>query len=226
MLDQRPVGQPHERGSLTKPGLQRRVARELGEVMLLSADGHPEADARWIPQRPQQRDLVVAQENRGVGAVAGISERADAEHPVVDEVADEHCVPLIGWIEAQRLEKALEIAVDVADDQDRQAFRSQSSPRPLTRRTALVWEPIVCSSLRIERQTQLGPKTASASCRANGRALVRARLRPAAPLKTQNESQHSVARARRTCALRSHQPGPRSEVTSASTTSTTRPPTT
>src|SRR5260370_9147754 len=214
------------RRSLTEPGLQRRIAGELGEVMLLPADRHPESDARRIPQRPQQRDLVIAHENRRVGAVAGISERADSERPVVDEVADENGVPPIGWIREQRFEEALEIAVDVTDDQDRQVFRSHSSPRPSTRRTALVWEPIVCSSLRIERQTQFGPKTAPPSCRANGRALVMARLRPAAPLKNQNESQHSVARARRTCAVRSHQPVPRSEVTSASTTSTTRPPTT
>src|SRR3989442_116846 len=110
MLDQRPVVQPHQRGSLTKPRLQRRVARE---------------------------------------------------------VADEDGVPLIGWIGAQRLEEALEIAVDVADDQDWQAFRSHSSPRPSTRRTDLVYEPIVCSSLRAERQCQVRPNTASASCRVN-----------------------------------------------------------
>src|SRR6266852_7801436 len=105
--------------------------------MLLPADRHPEADARRISQRPQHCDLVVAHENRGVATVARVSERADTEHPVVDEVADENGVPLISWIRPQRLEEALEIAVDVTDDQDRQIFRSHSSPRPSTHRTML-----------------------------------------------------------------------------------------
>jgi len=69
---------------------------------------------------------VVAEKNSGVGPVARVTESADPEHSVVDQVADEHRVPLRCGIRPEGVEEALEVAVDVADDQSPQIFRSQS----------------------------------------------------------------------------------------------------
>src|SRR6266581_1305607 len=101
---------------------------QLVEIVALAAGRHPETDSGGIAQRPQQRDLVVAEKDGRVGAVASVPERADPKHSVVDEVSDEDGVPQIGWIRLQGFEEPLQVAVNVADDQDRQIVRSHSSP--------------------------------------------------------------------------------------------------
>jgi len=73
---------------------------------------------------------VVAEKDTRVGPVARVSERAGAEDSVVDEVAEEDGVPLIGRIGLQRLEQTLDVAVDVPDDQDGQIVRRQPSRLP------------------------------------------------------------------------------------------------
>src|SRR2546425_1210185 len=93
--------------------------------MLLASDGHPEADARRITQRPEHRHLVVAEEHRGVRPVTRVAEGADTEHPVINQVADEHRVPAVGWVGAERFEEPLEVAVDVPDEEDRQVLGSR-----------------------------------------------------------------------------------------------------
>src|SRR5438132_7205623 len=93
--------------------------------MLLASDGHPEADARRITQRPEHRHLVVAEEHRGVRPVTRVAEGADTEHPVINQLADEHRVPAVGWIGAERFEGPLEVAVDVPDEEDRQVLGSR-----------------------------------------------------------------------------------------------------
>ena len=50
-------------------------------------------------------------------AVARVTQRADAEHPVIDEVADEDGVPVGVWVWRQRLKQTLDVAVNVTDDE-------------------------------------------------------------------------------------------------------------
>jgi hypothetical protein len=107
---------------------------------------------------------VVAQQHRAVGPVARVAQRANPEGASIDEVTQKDGVPSIRRIRLQRREEPLEVTVDVADDEDREPRRYGS------RRTALVWLPIVWSSLRSTGHRQ-GPKAASASRRRNGRAV-------------------------------------------------------
>ena len=67
-----------------------------------------------------------------------VAQRTDAEHPVVDEVTEEDRAPPVGGVRLEGLEQPLQVAMDVADDQDRQIVRSQASPSPSTRLIALV----------------------------------------------------------------------------------------
>src|SRR4029077_15748323 len=118
--------------------LQRLVLAQLVEVVLLAADADVEPDSRRIAQRRQHRDLVIAEDDVGVRTVARVAHAADAEHAVVHEVTKEDRVPTFGGIRLQRDKEALDVAVDVADDQDWQIARSHSSSWPSTRRTARV----------------------------------------------------------------------------------------
>jgi hypothetical protein len=70
---------------------------------------------------------VVSEQDGAVGAVAGVAKGADAEKTVVDEVTEEDGPPLVRRIRVERLEKALEVAMDVADDQDGQVVRGRPS---------------------------------------------------------------------------------------------------
>src|SRR5438477_4912560 len=88
--------------------------------MALAADAHPEPDASRIPKRPQHRRFVIAEQHVGVAAIASEAQAADAEHSVVDKIAQEHGAPPVRWITLKRGEQTLKVAVDVADDQDRQ----------------------------------------------------------------------------------------------------------
>ena len=63
---------------------------------------------------------MVAEQHHGVGAVAREAQGADAEGAVVDQVAEENRPPLGCGLGFERLEEALEIAVNVPDDEDRQ----------------------------------------------------------------------------------------------------------
>src|SRR5207248_201339 len=86
---------------------------------------------------PEHRHLVVAEQDVGVRAVAGVTERADTEHAVVDEVAYEECSPLVCGVGFEGLEEALEVAMDVADDQDGQRsgqFRLFGAKRAISMR--------------------------------------------------------------------------------------------
>ena len=154
-----------EERPLPNPLLQRRVALELGEVVKLAADTQPIGQPRAIAERPQHHHLVVTQQHRAVGTVARVAQRTDPKRAAVDEVAQEDGMPRVRRIGLERRKEALEVTVDVADDEDREPRRYGS------RRTALVWLPIVCSSLRWAGHCH-GPKAASASPRRNGRAVV------------------------------------------------------
>src|SRR5260370_20770720 len=157
---------------------------------------------------------MVAEQDSGVGPVPRITQGADAEQPIVDEVAEEDRAPLTGRVGFQRLEEPLEVAVNVAGDQDRQVARSHSSPSPTIRRTARVQDPIVCSSVRFEGQRISSPSSFSSSGLANGMAQLNSRL-PAAPPKIQKESHSDLARARPPCAFPSQPPRAGSRAASA-----------
>src|SRR5258708_4704377 len=96
------------------------AARELQPA--IGAPRFRGGDFLSVPQRPEHRPLVVAEQPRRVGAVAGVAQGAHPERPVVDEVAEEDRPPLGRRIRLERLEEAFEIAVDVPDDQDRQVL--------------------------------------------------------------------------------------------------------
>jgi len=64
---------------------------------------------------------VVAEQHLAVRPVARKAKRADAEQAVVDQVAEEDRPPLVGGVRLQRGEESLDVAVDVADDEDGQA---------------------------------------------------------------------------------------------------------
>src|SRR5215472_1556556 len=106
--------------------------------MLLAADAYIEPDAAGIGQGREHRHLVIAKQDFGILAIARVSEAADTERAIVDQVAEEDRSPFLGRVRLERGEKTLEVAVDVADDQDRQIDRSHSSPGPSIRRTARV----------------------------------------------------------------------------------------
>src|SRR6202140_1528907 len=95
--------------------LERDILGQLLEVVLLAADSNPETDPRRIAQRPEHRDLVVAQKHHRVGAIAGVAQGADAEGAVVDQVAEEDRAPLGCGIRFERLEETFENAVHVPD---------------------------------------------------------------------------------------------------------------
>src|SRR2546427_7840551 len=88
--------------------------------MALAADAHPEPDASRIPKRPEHRGFVIAEQHVGVGAIASEAQTADAESSVVDKITQEHGAPPVRWIRLQCGEETLKVAVDIADDQDRQ----------------------------------------------------------------------------------------------------------
>ena len=83
---------------------------------------------------------MVAEQDSRVGTVAGVAEAAYPEGAAVHQVAQEDGPPLVGRVGLQSLEEPLQVAVDVADDQDRQrhSWRTTASDVPLSRRTALV----------------------------------------------------------------------------------------
>ena len=110
----------HQRGPAAHPFLQRNISRQLLEVVLLAADPHPETDAQRITKRPEHCDLVVAEDHGRVGAIARVAQGPDSKGPVVNEVAEEDRAPAVRWIGFEGVEQPLEVAVDVADDQDRQ----------------------------------------------------------------------------------------------------------
>src|SRR5207248_8473173 len=200
---------------------------QLLQVVELTADAHPVGEAAGVAPRPEEGQLVVAEQHLAVGAVARIAQGADSECAAVDQVAQEDCPPALGWVGSQRLEQPLQVAVDVADDQDReigsgQSVRRRCSPAPVRRRTARVWEAIVCCSVRAGWGVM--SRVARANSTLKGRARSKKRLR-ALPRKTQKLSHSWSARARRTWALASHQPGPGSAVTSANVASTSSAPT-
>ena len=143
VLGEGAVGQLHQRRPLPHPLLQGFVLAQLIEVVPLAADADPEADSSGIAQRPEHRDFVVAQQDLRVGTVPRVAQSSNAEHPVVDEVAEEDGAPFGRRVRLECGEEALDVPVHVADDQDRQIVRSHSSPGPSTRRTARVQEPMV-----------------------------------------------------------------------------------
>src|SRR5207237_9129655 len=111
----------------------------------------PPPDAFSLAQRQQHRHLVVAEQDVGVRAVAGVTERADTEHAVVDEVAYEQGSPLVGGVGFQGLEEALEVAVEFADDQDRSRpgqYRPSGAKRALPMRLMRLFCAKRCASGR------------------------------------------------------------------------------
>ncbi len=118
VLRERAVCEPDHRGPVAQPFLPWSIFRELVEIVALASDAHPESDARRIAQRPEHRDLVVAEKHGGVGAVSRVPQGADAERTVVDQVAKEDGSPAIRWVGCQRVEEPLEVAMDIAGDQD------------------------------------------------------------------------------------------------------------
>jgi hypothetical protein len=81
---------------------------------------------------------VVAEQDLAVGPVVRVAKRSDAERTTVHQVAQEDGSPAVGRVGPDRGEEALEVAMDVADDQDGQRDRSNSSAGPSRRRTARV----------------------------------------------------------------------------------------
>ena len=107
VLDEGSIGKFQKRRPFLDPGLQRLVACQLVEVVALAAERDPPPDAFSVAQGPEHRHLVVAEQDFGVRAVAGVTERADTEHAVVDEVANEEGSPLVGGVGFEGLEEAL-----------------------------------------------------------------------------------------------------------------------
>src|SRR2546425_12045267 len=63
---------------------------------------------------------MIAEQHVAVGATASEAQTADAERSVVDKITQEHGPPPVRWIRLECGEETLKVAVDVADDQDRQ----------------------------------------------------------------------------------------------------------
>jgi len=120
VLNQRSISKSQDPRPLPHPLLEWRIASQLVEVVVLAAEPHPPADSCRIPQCPQHRDLVVAEKDCRVRAVARVAQGADAEVAGVDQVAEKDGVPLGGGVRLEGLEESLEIAVHVAHDQNRQ----------------------------------------------------------------------------------------------------------
>jgi hypothetical protein len=120
MLNERFIRESYDRGTFPQPLLEMGVASQLVEVVALATKTHPPTDSRWIAQRPEHGDLMVAQDHCRVRAIARVPKGADAEHAVVDEVAEKNRVPFGRRVGLQRLEEPLEVAVHVAHDQDGQ----------------------------------------------------------------------------------------------------------
>src|ERR1700687_2843715 len=126
MLHEGAIGEPDHRGSVAQPFLERGIFRELVEIVALASDAHPESDARRIAQRPQHRNFVVAEQHGGVGSVSSVTQGADAEWAVVDQVTEEDGSPAVRRVRFERFEQALEVAMDVAGDEYRQIVSSHS----------------------------------------------------------------------------------------------------
>ena len=120
VLNERSITESQQRRTSQDPLLERCVVHQLVEVMALAAEPHPPADSSWIPESPQHRDLVVAEKDCRVRAVARVAQGADAEVAGVDQVAEKDGVPLGGGVRLEGLKEPLEIAVHVAHDQNRQ----------------------------------------------------------------------------------------------------------
>src|SRR5215471_18384882 len=115
----------HQHGRAPQqPRLQRLVPCQLLEVVWLASRPEPGVDSRSalgpVAEGSQHQDLVIAEEDDAVWAVASIAEGAHAEGAAVHEVAQEDRAPPVGWVGLERSEEALEVSMDVADDEDGQ----------------------------------------------------------------------------------------------------------
>src|SRR6202140_1353974 len=131
VLHEGAVAQSDQGGALAHPLLEYDILGQLTEVVLLATDSNPETDTGRIAQRPEHRDLVVAQKHHRVGSVAGVAQGAAAEGTVVDQGAEEDRAPLGCGIRFERLEETLEIAVHVPDDEDRQVALTRCGHRTM-----------------------------------------------------------------------------------------------
>ena len=102
------------------PALEFGISLQLAKVVHLAAKAHPARQVGPIAEGPEHRDLVVAEQQRSVGAVAGVAESSDAEWPAVDEVAQEDGVPAFRGVGKEGLEHSLDVPVDVAHHDHRQ----------------------------------------------------------------------------------------------------------
>src|SRR5207253_7595081 len=78
---------------------------------------------RTLHSFPTRALPIFAEDDVGVLAVARVAQAPDAESPVVHEVAEEDRPPPVRGIRLEGGEEALEVSVDVADDQRRQVVR-------------------------------------------------------------------------------------------------------